>query len=515
MRDNLTVPQVGQPKVRALLALVTNVALGTIAAMGQAPLGLWAVTPVALALLLWRLARAARLRTVFLHALAAGLGWFALSLVWIVEPFLVEPEIYGWMAPFALTLMALGGGLFWAFPAALGWWIGAGWRRRLVGIAAALVLSDWLRGWIFTGFPWALIGHVWIGTPVAQAAAWIGAPGLTALTLLLAALPALIWWASDRRGLGFAPGALLSVLLLGAVWAGGMARLAQPLPEDTGVRLRLVQPNADQRLKWDPDWAAEFYRRLLDLSSAPGARDVVIWPESAVNFLLDDAAPVLTQMAGAADAPLILGIQRRDGLRFYNSLAVLGQDGAVSQVYDKFHLVPFGEYIPWGNVMAQFGIHAFAAQEGFGYSAGSGPAVMNLPDLPSMQPLICYEAIFAQHLRGLDQRPGWLLQITNDAWFGQFSGPYQHLAQARLRAVQAGLPVIRVANTGVSAVIDARGGLRQTLGLNEAGFIDAVLPGAMGGTFWIRWGDGPLVALAALLLVGAGRRRKDRTAPRR
>ncbi|MCQ0971579.1 apolipoprotein N-acyltransferase [Paracoccus sp. TK19116] len=490
-----------------------DAALGALAATGQAPLSLWAATLIALAILLWRFSRAASLRGIFASGLAAGVGWFALSLSWIVEPFLVEPEIYGWMAPFALILMALGGGLFWAMPVACGWRIAAGWRWRIVAIAAALVLSDWLRGWIFTGFPWASIGHVWIGTPIAQAAAWIGAPGLSALSLAAAALPVILWRPSERTVYGFAPGAGLSVLILGAIWAGGLSRLDRPLPPDTGVRLRLVQPNAEQRLKWDPQWAAEFYRRLLDLSSEPGARDLVIWPESAVNFLLDDAGPVLSQMSGAAGAPLILGIQRREEARFFNSLAVLTADGAVGPIYDKFHLVPFGEYIPWGDALARFGIRAFAAQEGFGYSSGPGPMVLDLPGLPPLQPLICYEAIFPQHLRAIETRPGWLLQITNDAWFGQFSGPYQHLAQARLRAVQSGLPLVRVANTGVSAVIDARGNVRATLGLDQQGKIDAVLPAALPATFWMRWGDWPVVGLMALLLAGAGiaRSRKRKT----
>ncbi|TRW96682.1 apolipoprotein N-acyltransferase [Paracoccus sp. M683] len=476
--------------------------LGAVAATGLAPLGLWGLTVPALAALIWLLARASDPARAFRLTLAAGLGWFGLSLSWIVEPFLVQPEIYGWMAPFALLLMALGGALFWAVPVWLAFRIGTGWHGRSIGIVAALVLSDWLRGWIFTGFPWALIGHVWIDSPVAQLAAWLGAPGLSALTLLAAALPARLWRPTEARAAGFAPGALIAALLIGAAWAGGLARLAQPLPADRDIALRLVQPNAEQRLKWDPEWARVFYQRLLDLSATPGPRDLVIWPETAVNFLLNDAAPVLPDMARAADAPLILGIQRAEGGRYYNSLVALDQAGQVTALYDKFHLVPFGEYIPWGNQMAQIGISAFAAQQGNGYSPGPGPQVLTLPGIAPFQPLICYEAIFPQHLRGLDSRPGWLLQITNDSWFGQVSGPYQHLAQAQLRALQSGLPLIRVANTGVSAVIDARGQLRQTLGLGEMGIIDSALPGAMPETFWMRWGDWPVVLLMVLLLAG-------------
>ena len=501
-------PRVRQPLHVHLKSAAIPAALGLVAALGLDPFGIWGATVLALALLIWRLARSPDARSAFLQALAAGMGWFGLSLSWIVEPFLVEPEIYGWMAPFALILMALGGALFWAIPVALAHRLGASWRLRVLGIAAALVLSDWLRGWIFTGLPWALTGHVWIGTPVAQSAAAIGAVGLSALTLTAAALPALLWRPTEARAAGFAPGAILTVLLIGAVWAGGMARLARPLPEDRAITLRLVQPNAEQALKWDPEWARVFYQRLIDLSASPGPRDLVIWPETAVNFLLEDATPVLPDLARAAAAPLILGIQRREGSRYYNSLVTVDRAGAVTGIYDKFHLVPFGEYIPWGDAMAKIGISAFAAQQGNGYSPGPGPMVMGAGEVPPFQPLICYEAIFPQHLRGLSERPGWLLQITNDSWFGQFSGPYQHLAQARLRAVQSGLPLVRVANTGVSAVIDARGGLRETLGLGEMGVIDAPLPGALPETPWMRWGDLPMLALMLAALAASAIRRR-------
>lgn len=496
-------PLADAPRRRPLIHLLPDLVLGALAALGLAPFGIWGVTLVTLSLLIWRIARAGTAGASFGHALAGGVGWFALALVWIVEPFLVEPEIYGWMAPFALILMALGGGLFWALPV----WIASRLcptpRARAMGVVAALILSDWLRGWIFTGLPWAMIGHVWIGTPIAQTAAWTGAIGLSALTLIVAALPTLLWRSSGNPVVRALPGAVLSILLVGSGWAAGLARQAQPLPPDTGLRLRIVQPNAEQRLKWDPEWSGVFFQRLLDLSAEPGPRDLVIWPETAVNFLLNDAGDILPAMSRAADAPLVMGIQRREDSRYYNSLAAVAPGGEVISTYDKFHLVPFGEYIPWGDELARLGIGAFAAQQGNGYSAGPGPQVTALPGLPPFQPLICYEAIFPQHMRGLDNRPGWLLQITNDGWFGRFSGPYQHLAQARLRAIETGLPLIRAANTGVSAVIDAHGDIRQSLPLGESGKIDAVLPGALPPTRWSGWGPAPVVLLALILLAAA------------
>ena len=493
-----------------LIRLLPDLGLGAAAATGLAPFGLWFLALPALAALIWRAARATPAGA-FWHMLVAGIGWFGLGLCWIVEPFLVEPEIYGWMAPFALVLMAVGGGLFWAVPATLAARLTPRWRARAATIPAALVLSDWLRGWIFTGFPWALTGHVWVDTPVAQLAAWGGAIGLGALTLTMAALPTLLWRASGPHARGVIPGTAAAIVLLGAAWAAGLDRLATPMAPDTPHVVRIVQPDAEQHLKWDPEWSAIFYRRLLDLSARPGPHDLTIWPETAVNFLLNDAATVTPTLAAASGGPLVLGIQRREDSRYYNSLVALDAAGAVTQTYDKFHLVPFGEYMPWGDALAVIGITAFAAQQGNGYSAGPGPTVMRAGALPPFQPLICYEAIFPQHLRNLPTRPAWLLQATNDGWFGRISGPHQHLAQARLRAIETGLPLMRAANTGISAAIDPYGRLRQTLDLGEVGIIDAALPAPLPATFWLAWGPLPvLIVLAGILGLGAmtGRRRR-------
>lgn len=497
-----------------------DVAIGVVAALGQAPWGLWPLTVLALAAMLWRVSGTSSARIAAFRALAFGTGHFALALFWITQPFLVEAEIYGWMSPFALILMALGGGLFWALPA----WPAhrMGWSRhsRAAALALALLISDWLRGWIFTGFPWALTGHVWIDTPAGQLAAWFGAMGLSALTLASALLIVMGARAPASGGglaglRAFLPGLANAAMLIAAVWFAGLARLAQPLPADERQIIRLVQPNADQTLKWDPQWAPVFYERLTSLSALPlkpelgiGWPDAVVWPETAVPFLLNDAEPLLADIAAASGATTITGIQRSEGATWFNSLAEFTPDARIGAVYDKFHLVPFGEYIPWGDALARLGITAFAAQYGNGYTAGAGPQQLTLDGLPPFQPMICYETIFERHLVRTE-RPAWILQITNDAWFGSWSGPYQHLAQARLRAIQSGLPVLRSANTGVSAAIDGRGVVRASLALNQAGVVDARLPGALPPTLWWRWGDAPMLALMAAGLGGllVGRRR--------
>ena len=493
------------------LSLGTDLAIGMIAALGQAPWGLWPAAVLALSAIIWRVAGARSPREAGLRALVAGGGHFALALSWITQPFLVEAERYGWMSPFALVLMALGGALFWALPALAAHRVGWDRPSRAAALALALLVSDWLRGWIFTGLPWALTGHIWIDTPAGQVAAWLGAPGLSALTLAAAMLPVL---GAGRRGITLGFG--LSAALIAVAWGAGLARLARPLPPDHGQIVRLVQPNADQTLKWDPFWAPQFYDRLTALSALPldpalgdGRPDLVVWPETAVPFLLNEAGPALDDIAAQSGTTTLVGIQRAEGSAWFNSLAEFTPDARIGAVYDKFHLVPFGEYIPWGDTLARFGITAFAAQHGHGYSSGPGPQLLTVDGLPPFQPLICYEAIFERHLlRG--QRPEWILQVTNDAWFGSWSGPYQHLAQARLRSIQSGLPLLRAANTGVSAVIDARGGLRATLALNRDGVLDAPLPGALPPTLWWRWGDWPMLALMVLAAAALAIARHNR-----
>jgi len=481
---------------RAALAL-----LGALVAAGQAPLGAWWVAVPALALLLHWLARAPHPGRAALMALFAGAGHFAAALFWIVEPFLVDAPRHGWMAPFALILIAFGMALFWAGAAALAAWLGRSPARRALALSVALAGADALRSYALTGFPWALFGHVWIGTPVAQAAAVIGPLGLSLLTTGAAALAAM----APRRG------SVAAALLLAAVWAGGAWRLAQPDPAPERLtQIRLIQPNAAQDLKWLPEMQEMFFQRMLAQTasapaSAPAAAppDLIIWPETAVPWLLNNPGPVLEMISQAAGGrPVVLGIQRSEGLRYFNSLAVIGPGGSVGEVYDKHHLVPFGEYMPAGDLLGQLGIGAFAARQGNGYSSGSGPALLDLGPLGHVLPLICYEAVFPQDLNAAPGRAGWILQATNDAWFGSLSGPYQHLAQARLRAIEQGLPLVRAANTGVSAVIDAKGRVLASLPLNTDGVLDAPLPAAYPPTPYARTGDWPLLALLSVLALG-------------
>jgi apolipoprotein N-acyltransferase len=285
-----------------------------------------------------------------------------------------------------------------------------------------------------------------------------------------------------------------------------MARRSLPkIPPKKPIALRLVQPNAEQDKKWDPRYSSVYFRRQLELSARPAKtpRDLVIWPEAAVTLWLDEAPKIqklITEAAGA-NAQAIVGIRRFEGARIYNSMALLGPDGRAREVYDKTHLVPFGEYVPFASILSKFGIYGLAAEDGAGFSAGAGRELLDLGTLGQVLPLICYESIFPDMARHQGQRPDWILQITNDAWFGRLAGPQQHLAQARVRAIEQGLPFIRVANTGISAVIDPNGRILARLPMGVAGKLDADLPGHLPPTFYGRTGDWLMLAA---LVIGAG-----------
>ncbi|MBC7132242.1 MAG: apolipoprotein N-acyltransferase [Roseovarius sp.] len=475
--------------------------LGAMAALGQAPWGLWPLTVAGLALVhgIWRQAPGWRAAGVI--GLAAGAGHFLVALHWITEPFMVDAARHGWMAPFALLGMAAGMGLFWGAGLALARGLGGGAAAFIAGLG----IAEMARGWFLTGFPWAQAGHALIDTPVLHWASYLGAPGL--LTLMLAAAVALWHMVAGRRW----PGAV-ALAGLAALWPLGAALTPEAGAEAGAPMVRLVQPNAPQHEKWDPERARRFFERQRAFSAAGAVPDLVVWPETAVPVWLNDADETLALVAEAArGAPVVLGIQRHEGRRIFNSLAVIGPGGEVRAVYDKHHLVPFGEFMPFGDFLGSLGIHGLAASAGQGYSAGPGAQVIALDGLGAALPLICYESVFARDLRAAPGRADMIVLITNDAWFGRVSGPYQHLAQARLRSAEFGLPMIRVANTGVSAMIDATGRVTRAIPLGEAGWRDVPLPPALPATVYARLGDAPMLLAYGLLLVLAlwRRRRAD------
>lgn len=468
---------------------------GLLLALGQAPFSFPIGVVLGLPILGGLLLRVADVRAGFMLGWLAGSAYFAGSMFWIIEPFFVEPDVYGWMAPFALVFLSVGLALFWA--------VGFGWaaryrgRMRLVALVATLTLAEFARAHVFTGFPWGLLAYVWSATPVYQLLAWIGPHGLGLVTVAIGVLPLMAASRWIRGG--------ILVALLGLVWGAGTLRLPDDPVPLRDVTLRLVQPNAPQRLKWNPDYVAKFFQRGLSLSAGYGADvDVVIWPETALPFAYGEHPRGMQMvLAAVGNTQFIGGIQRPDGLKLFNTLMHLDRNGAVAATYDKHQLVPFGEYVPLADLAAKVGFFGMAAKDGTGFAAGPGPRIIKVPGLPPYLPMICYEAIFPGLAQVKGERPDWLLHITNDAWFGNFSGPYQHLAQSRARAIEQGLPLARAANTGVSAMIDPYGQILRALPLNTDGFADVRLPEPIAATPYSKYGELSWLVFALFLVGGS------------
>ncbi len=487
-------------KRQLVMAFCAGAALALVQAPWSFPLAFFFAIP-----LLFRLhAGAVSPRRAALVGWIAGLAYFGLTLSWLVEPFLVDAATQGWMAPFALFFMAAGLALFWALA------FGLARRGSVIAFAAFWTLLELARSYLFTGFPWALVGYGWADTPVMQVISVIGVPGLGFLTILLAVLVGQVIrrdWRNVVAGL-----AILAVL-----WGFGSYRLSQPVPERASpFSVRVVQPNAAQELKWLPEFMQVFFDRQLALTAGDGGvqPDLVIWPEAAVPFIPSARPDLLQRMAAEArGARIAFGARRVDAdNRWYNSLYLLDPLGNISAQYDKRHLVPFGEYFPLADRVAKLGIDALTGLTGTGFTAGEGPVLVQADTVPPFLPLICYEAIFAQDVPLTGPRPEWLLQITNDAWFGRFSGPYQHLVQARARAIEQGLPLVRSANTGVSVVTDPFGRILAAIPLGQPGSVDADLPAPLPRPLYSRTGDWPVFGILLLLAfwqLFRGRRRKS------
>lgn len=452
------------------------------------------------------LAHARGLWSGFLLAWAAAFGFHLLGLSWVGEAFLVEADKFGWMRPIAMAglpagLALLAGLAGMAFVALR--------TGRLVAdlllFAAVWMAAEWLRGHILTGFPWNLPVQTWDGNlGVLQAVAWIGPYGLSLLTVLPAAAIGGFALARPSRAAAIA---VLAVLPLALAAGSGYWRLAgapAAMPTVPGVKLRIVQPNIPQREKWRADKRAEHFRKHLALSASAAEAGVthIIWPEAATPFLLLEAPDALQALRPVipSGGALITGTPTRNRdaqgrLQPANSVVVLNGKGQATAVYDKHHLVPFGEYVP---LRAWLPVERLTQGRG-DFTPGPGPRTLPVPGAPPVSPLVCYEGIFPGAVVADGERPQWLLNVTNDAWFGSSAGPYQHLAIARLRAIEEGLPMVRAANTGISAVIDPYGRIASRLNLGESGTIDTALPAAISVTLYHKIGDRAFALLLAAM----------------
>src|SRR3954454_9658595 len=453
-----------------------------------------------------------------------GLGYFVPGLYWIGNDFLVDETTFAWLMPFAVLGLPAYLALFTAFGFGLARLIWTRDASRVLALAISLTVGEWLRGHVLSGFPWNAFGYA-LTEPLAlaQTASLVGLWGLTFLAVAIFASPAvLIDGASRGRRPWIAPA--IALLLLVAMGVYGVVRLAlQPPRQVAGVKLRIMQPNLPQDARFNYGAKAEVMQKYLTLSDratgpqSSGVRDVniLIWPESAFPFFLTREADAMAQIADLLPkgTVLITGAVRAPDLapgakitRAYNSIYIIDHDGSVLSVYDKLHLVPFGEYLPFQDVMKKLGFVQLTKVSG-GFTAGLRPKPMEVPGAPSMLPLICYEAVFPGDVTAHADRPGWIVNLTNDGWFGISTGPYQHLQQARLRAIEEGLPLVRAANTGVSAVIDPVGRIVTRLGLGAEGVLDSPLPSAIKPTIYARLGDIPAAVIVAAALIIAIRRR--------
>lgn len=493
-------------QLRGFRADLAALGLGALAALALPPLHLIPLLVVAFLGLSQLMDAAATPAEAGRRGWWFGLGLNGVGLYWITEAILFEAARYWWLVPLAVPALAAVMAVFIAVPV----WIARHTRTglpRILALAGAWTLFDVARQFVATGFPWNPLGSVWaipgvLGDVMIQPAAWISVHGLTLATVLLVSLPRLgrSGWIAACAGV--------------ALWAGsGTYRLSQPQAAGPDLAVVLVQGNIPQGEKWSRARAVEIFGRYLDMS-ARGVREagdvpaVVIWPETASPFMLENdhtARDAITTATGG-QAALVGSVRFGADSRPRNALFALLAGGVTAAIYDKFHLVPFGEYQPnWLPLGIQL-------VPGGGFVPGPGPRTIHVPGLPPFSPLICYETIFPGQVADASDRPAWLVNVTNDAWFGNSSGPRQHLASSRLRSVEEGLPLVRAANTGISVVFDARGHELGRLGLNTAGTLTVRLPPARPPPLFARvglWVPGLLASAAMSVAFAAMRRQKN------
>ncbi len=505
------------PKAAALLSL----AAGGLAAIAHPPFGvLPGLLGYALLMHLVDVAAESRpLRSAFWRGWLAAFAYFLVGCWWVAEAFMVDARGQGWMAPIAVALLPAGLGLFWGAAMSAYRAMAPRGPIRVLVFAGVLTGFEWLRGHVLTGFPWNLPGETWrAGSPLSQTASLVGAYGLTWLTLAAAAaFAAPASPGKRRRGLA-AIGIAVSVLTI--LWGWGALRLRHPVaPPKAGTPVvRIVQADVKQEAKYDENNFRSIFGRYLELTARPAARapDVVVWSEGAVPISANELLAPLSWTEAAIrrtlrpGQTLFLGAYRADGdfahPAYFNSMVSVRADPAglvITGVYDKFRLVPFGEYLPAEQILQPLGFKDLT-HIGDSYTAGALPRAIRPEGLPAVQPLICYESLFPDLVRDAirrsAERPEWIVNLSNDAWFGVTSGPLQHLNQASYRAIEEGLPIVRATPTGVSALIDAFGRVApdQQLGFGRKGVIDALLPAALPVTTYGSFGDWPLLGFLLL-----------------
>jgi apolipoprotein N-acyltransferase len=506
---------------------------GAIGAFALPPFGVFAAMAVPMSVAVWLIdgsragasAILARPKAAFGAGWWLGFGYFLVGLWWIGAACLVDGQKFVWALPLGVLVLPAALAFFPAFGFALAGLLWSAGPWRMFALAFGLGLSEWARCLLFTGFPWNDLGMA-LGSnlTLAQIASVVGLHGLTFISVAVFATPATLWRSGGR---GAAPGpTIVAVLALLAITAFGADRLTAPASATVpGVRLRLMQPDVSQGASFAPENKDAIVRRYLELSDSDGGLDGgnnpvthLIWPESAFPFILSRDPQALGDIVSllGPNQILITGAARVETKppgdpKYYNSIELVGREGVMHERYDKQHLVPFGEYIPFESVLEKTGVTQFVQAPG-GFTAGTGPRTLHAPGLPTATPLICYEAIFPVEIGdALSQaaRPGWLLNVTDDAWFGMTPGPYQHYAQARLRAIELGLPLVRAANSGISAIVDGLGREIAIAPLGVEAVLDGGLPEALPPTWQSRFGSMTAAAIGLTFLLLSFLKRKS------
>ena len=427
---------------------------------------------------------------------AAGLGWFLASTFWVSHALIVKASSLWVLTPFVALGLAFILALFWAVAAALSWTQKASAVVRLLCLITVFGLTEWSRSFIATGFPWSLMGGLFaVHLGSLQMASVMGVYGLNLLAFGAAMAP--LFWIFSARGLALL---LVMIPLLGTVW--GVLRLDSqlPAPSATAPQARLVQPVVPQNDKWNRQKRPAHLARLVALSQAGTNRpDLVIWPETAFAGLPSQNRKLLTDTVRAAthsDGFLLTGIPRFNVASGpLNSAFLFDHQGSVRGVYDKQHLVPFGEYVPFRSWLPFLDI--IAGPEDF--VAGTQNRSMSVPGVGQVQMLICYEVIFAGRVIDRQNRPDVMVNVTNDAWFGTTIGPWQHLYQAQMRAVEEGVPLLRAANTGISAAFDGFGRQLGSISLGVGGYLDIPIPPVLTAPLFARFGNAVFFTLCFFL----------------
>lgn len=498
---------------RLLLAWVA----GCVGALAMPPFSVMPALLVPMMMAVWLIDHSRSVRQALIYGWWLGFGYFVGGLWWLGAAFLVDPDQFAWALPLGVLGLPALLGIFTATGFALARLLWDDSSRRILALAFGLGVSEWVRATVLTGFPWNSFGMTLGGTlETAQIASVIGGHGLDFLAIAIFAAPICLFCGRSRGERFVAP--LMAILVLAGIAGFGVLRLSVPpsahVPE---VKLRLMQANMPEDDRFHRSHAAAIMEHYLQLSSKGSYPDQagmggithLIWPETSFPFLLEQEPEALAQIATllGPDAMLLTGAVRAETLAdgdkrvFYNSIQVVNGDGRITAHADKVHLVPFGEYLPFADLLTQWGIRQFVNAPG-GFTAARERLMLNIPGLPPISPLICYEAIFPAEILPQDGgRPGVLLNVTNDGWFGNTPGPVQHFAQARLRAIEQGVPLIRSANTGISAIVDGYGRIIGQLSLGETGVLDGYLPVSLPPTL-ISKADSSLPLTIAVVFLG-------------